>query len=135
MIVPDPVFLATAVEIVLRAGDIQMAGRESGFRVSKKGEIDLVTLNLYRQLGSSVVGLLMFVATLRSTRVGHILLSALFVWAAGTNLRIALTSPADYLTFAQFAVLDVYRTFILGYFAQHTAALAARPGCAYVAVP
>jgi myo-inositol-1(or 4)-monophosphatase len=39
----DPVFLATAVEIVLRAGDIQIARRESGFSVSKKGEIDLVT--------------------------------------------------------------------------------------------
>lgn len=40
---PDPVFLATAVEIVLRAGEIQMARRESGFRVEKKGAIDLVT--------------------------------------------------------------------------------------------
>lgn len=43
MIPPDPVFLATATEIVLRAGDIQMARRESGFRVDKKGTIDLVT--------------------------------------------------------------------------------------------
>jgi myo-inositol-1(or 4)-monophosphatase len=40
---PDPLFLATAVEIVLRAGDIQMARRRSGFRVDKKGAIDLVT--------------------------------------------------------------------------------------------
>lgn len=40
---PDPVFLATAVEIVLRAGDIQLAGRESGFSISKKGTRDLVT--------------------------------------------------------------------------------------------
>jgi myo-inositol-1(or 4)-monophosphatase len=40
---PDPVFLATATEIVLRAGEIQLARREAGFRVSKKGEIDLVT--------------------------------------------------------------------------------------------
>ena len=40
---PDPVFLATAAEIVLRAGDIQMLRRESGFRVDKKGTIDLVT--------------------------------------------------------------------------------------------
>jgi myo-inositol-1(or 4)-monophosphatase len=40
---PDPVFLATAAEIVLRAGHIQMARRESGFRVDKKGTIDLVT--------------------------------------------------------------------------------------------
>jgi myo-inositol-1(or 4)-monophosphatase len=40
---PDPAFLATATEIVLRAGEIQMARRESGFRVEKKGTIDLVT--------------------------------------------------------------------------------------------
>jgi len=40
---PDPVFLATAVEIVLRAGEIQMSRRESGFRIDKKGTIDLVT--------------------------------------------------------------------------------------------
>jgi myo-inositol-1(or 4)-monophosphatase len=40
---PDPVFLATAAEIVLRAGEIQIARRESGFRVDKKGTIDLVT--------------------------------------------------------------------------------------------
>jgi myo-inositol-1(or 4)-monophosphatase len=40
---PDPVFLATATEIVLRAGDIQRAGQASGFRIDKKGAIDLVT--------------------------------------------------------------------------------------------
>ena len=40
---PDPYFLATAVEIVLRAGDIQRARRDSGFRIDKKGAIDLVT--------------------------------------------------------------------------------------------
>jgi myo-inositol-1(or 4)-monophosphatase len=40
---PDPVFLATAVEIVLRAGEIQMSRRASGFQVNKKGTIDLVT--------------------------------------------------------------------------------------------
>ena len=39
----DPIFLATAAEIVLRAGVIQMAGRAAGFRVDKKGAIDLVT--------------------------------------------------------------------------------------------
>jgi myo-inositol-1(or 4)-monophosphatase len=41
--VPDPLFLATATEIVLKAGAIQNARRASGFRVDKKGEIDLVT--------------------------------------------------------------------------------------------
>jgi myo-inositol-1(or 4)-monophosphatase len=40
---PDPLFLATATEIVLRAGEIQRARQASGFRVDKKGTIDLVT--------------------------------------------------------------------------------------------
>ena len=40
---PDPRFLATAVEIVLAAGSIQRTRRGSGFRVEKKGTIDLVT--------------------------------------------------------------------------------------------
>lgn len=40
---PDPVYLATAVEIVLRAGEIQLQGQANGFQVSKKGAIDLVT--------------------------------------------------------------------------------------------
>jgi myo-inositol-1(or 4)-monophosphatase len=40
---PDPVFLATATEIVLQAGAIQLARRESGFTIDKKGAIDLVT--------------------------------------------------------------------------------------------
>ena len=40
---PAPALLATAVEIVLRAGAIQLAGVASGFRVDKKGSIDLVT--------------------------------------------------------------------------------------------
>lgn len=40
---PDPLYLATATEIVLRAGDIQTSRRQSGFRIDKKGDIDLVT--------------------------------------------------------------------------------------------
>jgi myo-inositol-1(or 4)-monophosphatase len=40
---PDPLFLATAVEIVLRAGDIQLSRQQSGFRIDKKGIRDLVT--------------------------------------------------------------------------------------------
>jgi myo-inositol-1(or 4)-monophosphatase len=40
---PNPIYLATAAEIVLKAGAIQTVRRESGFRVDKKGTIDLVT--------------------------------------------------------------------------------------------
>ncbi|MCX6553183.1 MAG: inositol monophosphatase family protein [Acidobacteria bacterium] len=39
----DPRYLATAVDIVLRAGAIQMASFQRDFAVSKKGSIDLVT--------------------------------------------------------------------------------------------
>ena len=40
---PPPVFLATAVEAVLRAGETQMARFGKEIRIDKKGDIDLVT--------------------------------------------------------------------------------------------
>ena len=40
---PESAFLTTAVEIVTRAGEIQLERRESGFSISKKAENDLVT--------------------------------------------------------------------------------------------
>ena len=39
----DPLLVATAVEAVIRAGEIQLAYLDTGFRVEKKGAIDLVT--------------------------------------------------------------------------------------------
>ena len=39
----DPRFLSTAIEAVVRAGDLQMAKFGTGVRVEKKGAIDLVT--------------------------------------------------------------------------------------------
>ena len=39
----DPLFLSTAVEAVVRAGDLQMAHFGKALRIDKKGEIDLVT--------------------------------------------------------------------------------------------
>jgi myo-inositol-1(or 4)-monophosphatase len=40
---PDPRFLATAIEAVVRAGDLQMARLGSAMRIDKKGAIDIVT--------------------------------------------------------------------------------------------
>jgi len=40
---PDPAFLATAVEAVVRAGEIHRSRFRSGVRIDKKGAIDLVT--------------------------------------------------------------------------------------------
>jgi myo-inositol-1(or 4)-monophosphatase len=39
----NPLFLATAIEAVMKAGEIQMGYIESGFEVAHKGQIDLVT--------------------------------------------------------------------------------------------
>lgn len=92
---------------------------------AESGAIDVDTLNLYRQLASTLIGVLMLIASIRSANAGRVLLSALFVWASGTNLRVAITNPGDYLNYAQFAVLDVYRDFITGFFAQHITAIVA----------
>jgi myo-inositol-1(or 4)-monophosphatase len=43
MSAPDPRFLATAIEAVVRAGDLQMARFGSVLQVDKKGTIDIVT--------------------------------------------------------------------------------------------
>jgi myo-inositol-1(or 4)-monophosphatase len=40
---PDPIFLSTAIEAVVRAGDLQIAKFGKNVRVEKKGAIDLVT--------------------------------------------------------------------------------------------
>jgi myo-inositol-1(or 4)-monophosphatase len=40
---PDPLFLTTAIEAVVRAGDVQMAHFGQTLRIDKKGAIDLVT--------------------------------------------------------------------------------------------
>jgi myo-inositol-1(or 4)-monophosphatase len=39
----DPLFLTTAIEAVVKAGELQMAGFRRDIRIDKKGDIDLVT--------------------------------------------------------------------------------------------
>jgi myo-inositol-1(or 4)-monophosphatase len=42
-VLPNPIFLTTAIEAVIHAGDLQMAQFGRGFQIDKKGTIDLVT--------------------------------------------------------------------------------------------
>jgi len=81
--------------------------------------INTETELLYGQLGSTIVALLMLIISVRTRTAGRILFSLLFAWAAVTNVRTALVSPTDYLGFAGLTVSDLYRWFILGFFAQH----------------
>ena len=55
----DPLLLATAIDAVLRAGEIQLAGLGGSIRVDKKGTIDLVTevdLSVERMFRALIAG-------------------------------------------------------------------------------
>lgn len=68
---------------------------------------------------SLTVSVLMLLAVWRRPVLGRALYLALFAWAAPTNLHAVSTHPAQYLDFANLAVLDVYVDLIRGPFAQH----------------
>ena len=56
---PPPVYLATAIEAVLRAGEVQLAAFGTGVRIDKKGAIDLVTeidLQIEREFRQMIAG-------------------------------------------------------------------------------
>ena len=74
---------------------------------------------LYGQLGSTIVALLMLIVSVRTRSVGRKLFALLFAWAAVANAGTALNSPLDYLGYGAFALSDVYRWFIFGFFGQH----------------
>ena len=78
---------------------------------------------IYGQLGSTVVALLMLVVSVRRRRAGLVLFALLFAWAAVVNARTAWLSPSDYIGYAAFAVGDLYRRFIFGFFAHHVTAI------------
>jgi hypothetical protein len=78
---------------------------------------------LYEQLVSTIVALFMLVVSIRRRRAGVALFALLFAWAAFTNARVALTSPSVYLEYAAFALSNLYRDFVLGFFAQHVTPL------------
>jgi hypothetical protein len=73
---------------------------------------------LFANVASNVVAVLMLLACWRWRNVGRFLFFALFLWAAQTNLRVALFHPNDYLQFARWAT-EPYRRFIEGPFARH----------------
>jgi len=80
---PDAQLLATAIEAVLRAGEMQMAGFGTALRVDKKGAIDLVT--------EVDVAVERMVRALIAERFpGHRVLAEEF---AGSDERTALSGP------------------------------------------
>ena len=49
---------------------------------SETGTIDITTLNLYRELAASLIGLMMLVVSIRSARAGRVLLSAMSAFSS-----------------------------------------------------
>jgi len=70
-------------------------------------------------VASVLVALLLAYAAWKQPQVGRAAFAALFGIAAWVNFELAATRPDVYLEFAPLAVLDVYRDFILGFFARH----------------
>lgn len=66
----------------------------------------------------AAIGLLL--ASWKKPAWGRLLFFLLFGWAAWFNTTMALSTPAIYTGYAQYAFLGIYRHFINGFFAQHT---------------
>lgn len=70
-------------------------------------------------LSNEIALALLFFAWKRPA-VSRFLFAVIFLSASVINTRLALVNPTEYLDYAEFTVLEAYRQFILGYFAQHT---------------
>jgi hypothetical protein len=77
------------------------------------------------QWGSVIAALVLVLVCWHWRPVGRLFFALLFLLAAQFNFRLAMTRPDDYLGFAPLAYLEVYRQFILGFFAEHTAVIVA----------
>ena len=74
-------------------------------------------------IGSNVVAFALLVAAYRWPRVSRILFVVLFLGAGAFNIATAITDPEAYMVYADLALLDVYRDFIRGFFADRITVL------------
>lgn len=85
---------------------------------------------------SNLLAVLLLLACWKKPAWGRLLFFLLFGWAAWFNSTMALSTPAIYTGYAQYAFFGLYRQFINGFFAEHTPpfVLAIAAGQAGVAV-
>ena len=69
---------------------------------------------------SNVVAILQLIAAIKWPNIARISFSLLFGWACWVNWKTSLQTPQFYLDYAELAWSDWYKTFILGWFAEHT---------------
>ncbi|MGZ5134230.1 MAG: hypothetical protein ACXWCG_03740 [Flavitalea sp.] len=68
---------------------------------------------------SNALAIIFFIAALKRPRICRFLFSVLFGWASWANWNMAINNPHDYLNYADLAFLEIYKTFITGWFSDH----------------
>ena len=69
-------------------------------------------------ISNTIAIVVLFLAWKKPT-AGRIGLGVIFLLASIVNTVVAITNPADYLDYSRFTVLDIYRRFIEGWFADY----------------
>ena len=69
---------------------------------------------------SNILAIIFFIAAFKWPRICRLLFFILFAWASWINWNMAINNPKDYLNYADLAFLEIYKTFILGWFSDHT---------------
>lgn len=67
----------------------------------------------------NVFGVILFISSWKWPRFARVLFAIMFAWACWLNFTLAFRSPQIYLDFDELTVLDLYKTFITGWFSQH----------------
>ena len=68
---------------------------------------------------SNIVSLFILWCSWKKPGIARFLFFLLFTWASFTNGSYSLTKPQVYIEYADFALLSMYKNFILGFFSQH----------------
>mgnify|MGYP001464897040 CR=1 FL=1 len=69
---------------------------------------------------TNILSLVVVYVCNRWRQAGRYVFGAIFLMAAIVNAWLAIVRPAVYLDYGKFAFLTVYKSFIYGFFAQHT---------------
>ena len=68
---------------------------------------------------SNTLAIIYVVAALKWPRVCRSLFFILFAWASWANWNMVINNPRNYLNYADLAFLEIYKTFISGWFSDH----------------
>lgn len=72
---------------------------------------------------SNLFAITLLFLSFKHVKLSRFLFFLLFGWASWANWTTAINSPNDYLNYAEFTFLPLYKNFILGWFSKHILAL------------